>query len=330
MDIKELQTEHKTKLSFLTKHPPGLLIAASFLLSIPIAGYILREVFRRRNIHLMQKPLENYQPVPDEAIFLESKPRYFGGIPKSCRHAVLFLHGFSSSPQEFDTLAPLLKAANSCYYAPTLTGYGLNDFRLLYQIRADDWRRDASAGYEMLSSFADEVSVIGHSTGANLALYVASKYPVKHLILSAANLAPSMKDEKFKFLINSPVLGAFFRLAIPVFVKPIRRKDPIRGDTLDPATAGKGFSYRALPLQSLRALWHLQDETPTQGLQYKKMHYFYGIHDLSVNNQASMEKLKKSGNEFAVHAFTNSAHNILEDFDKQNVIQQMSEIIRSV
>lgn len=330
MDRVKLQTEQKTDLSFLSKHRPGLLMAASMLLSIPIVGYILREVFRRRNTRVMQKQLKRYQTVSDEATFLESRPRYFGGAPKPCRHAVLFLHGFSSSPQEFDTLAPLLQSANICYFAPALTGYGLNDFRLLYQIRADDWRRDAAAGYEMLSSFADEVSVVGHSTGANLALYVASKYPVKHLILSAANLAPSLQDQKFKQLINSPILGAFFRLAVPVFVKPIRRRDPIRGDTLDPASAGIGFSYRALPMQSLRALWQLQDETPTQELCYQNMHYFYGIHDLSVNNQASIHKLIKAGNEFSVHAFTNSAHNILEDFDKQDVIKQMSEIIRSV
>ncbi len=224
---------------------------------------------------------------------------------------------------------PLLQTMGISYYAPVMTGYGLDDFRLLYQIKPDDWRRDAALAYELLATFADEVSVVGHSTGANLALYIASKYPVRNLISVQPTLAPSVRDQKFKKLVNSPFIGSLFRMAMPVFVKPIRRRDPIRGDTLDPASAGKGFSYRALPLQSLRTLWSLQDETPVSGLNYKHMHYFYGTQDLTVNNQASIDKLVQHGNDFTCHAFDHSAHNILEDFDRAQVTSEMAEILSS-
>jgi carboxylesterase len=315
--------------SYLWEHKSGLLISAGILLSIPMVGFIAREILRRRNTHFMQTGISQFHSIPEEATYREAKARIFGGIKKPYPHAVLLLHGYSSSPQEFDTLIPLLQAANIPYYAPTLTGYGLDDFRLLYQIQPDDWRRDAAAGYEFLSSFADEVSVVGHSTGANLALYVASKYPVRNLVLSAANLAPSDKDLRFKNLIDSPLFGSVIRMAMPVFRKPIRRKDPIRGDTLDPSTAGIGFSYRALPLQSLRALWQLQDETPVKNLRFRQLDYFYGMQDLTVNNQASIEKLKSAGYVFGIHPYKHSAHNILEDYEKAEVTSVISSLLTS-
>ena len=316
-------------LTFLRRKRPGWLLAAGVAASLPVVGFILRETLRRRNKLLMQSKISHFTPVPGEAGFAESKPRHFGGKKKPFRHAVLLLHGFSSSPMEFTNLIPRLEAADISYYAPLLTGYGLDDFRLLYQVQADDWRRDAALAYELLSSFADEVSVVGHSTGANLALYVASKYPVRRLILSAANLAPSEQDEKVKKMVNSTFLGALFRMAMPVVKKPVRRRNPERGDTLDPSTARKGFGYLAIPLQSVRALWKLQDETPVSGLKFNSMHYLYGLQDLSVNNQASVDILRENRNEFTIDAYSNSAHNILEDFEKEAVFTRICEILDS-
>ena len=318
-----------SQLTFLRKKRPKLLIFAGIAASLPAVGFILREIIRQRNKHLMQSKIAQFTPLPGEAAFLESKARHFGGKKKPFQHAVLLLHGFSSSPMEFNNLIPRLEAANISYYAPLLSGYGIDDFRLLYQVRAEDWRRDAASAYELLSSFADEISVIGHSTGANLALYVASKYPVKRLILSAANLEPSIQDEKMKEIVNSTFLGALFRMAMPVVKKPVRRKNPSRGDTLDPATAGKGFGYSAIPLQSVRALWRLQDETPVYGLKYITMHYLYGLLDLSVNNHASIQILRDNENVFTVDAYSNSAHNILDDFEKEAVINRICEILTS-
>lgn len=327
VDDLELGKEEGSHLTYLQRRRPGLLIAAGIAASIPAVGFIVREIFRRRNKHLMQESIAQFSPVSGEASFMEARPRHFGGKKKPLHHAVLLLHGFSSSPMEFSTLIPHLEQASIPYYVPLLTGYGMDDFRLLYQVRADDWRRDAAAAYELLSSFAEEISVVGHSTGANLALYVASKFPVRHLVLSAANLAPSVKDEKLKHIVNSTFLGAVFRMAMPVVKKPVRRKDPERGDTLDPATAGKGFGYRAIPLQSVRALWKLQDETPVSGLKCRSMHYLYGLQDLSVNNQASICILQENGNAFTIDAFSNSAHNILDDFEKEAVVARIFGIL---
>ncbi len=44
-----------SKLSFLSKHRPGLLLAASILVTIPVVGFIGREILRRRNTHLHAK-----------------------------------------------------------------------------------------------------------------------------------------------------------------------------------------------------------------------------------------------------------------------------------
>jgi esterase/lipase len=321
--------EEGSHLTYLRRRRPGLFVSAGIAASIPVVGFIVREVFRKKNKHLMQESIAQFSPVSGEASFMEARPRHFGGKKKPFRHAVLLLHGFSSSPMEFSHLIPHLENANIPYYAPLLTGYGMDDFRLLYQVQADDWRRDAALAYELLSSFADEVSVVGHSTGANLALYVASKYPVRRLILSAANLAPSEQVEKVKKMVNSTFLGALFRMAMPVVKKPVRRRNPERGDTLDPSTARKGFGYRTIPIQSVRALWKLQDETPVSGLKFNSMHYLYGLQDLSVNNQASVDILRENRNEFTIDAYCNSAHNILEDFEKEAVFTRICEILNS-
>ena len=230
------------------------LLAALCLLAV----YGLVRAVEYHNTCLFHAYMSRFTPVPDVGTFQEARSRAYSGGPR-VRRGVLLLHGYSASPQEFELLCQKLQKAGIAYYAPQLTGFGDNDLGLLREVRAEDWMRDALNAYDTLAAFTDEVSVLGHSNGGALATFVAENRPVKHLILSGPNILPEESDLIFKRLLNTWIVGSLLQDLVPVFKKPTRAGRVLDVDTLDPAAAQRSFHDPALPTNSLRALWDVQD-----------------------------------------------------------------------
>lgn len=295
------------------------LLAGATLLA---ARGTLREVRRRKTAgHLRQ-----FTPLAELASYAEAQPRLYAGAAR-VPHGVLLLHGYSASPYELGVLTDELERAGIPYYAPLLTGHGLDNLRLLAAIEPADWLRDAITAYDLLAGLAGDISVVGHSTGASLAVYVAQRRRVRRLILSGPNLVPAPHDRRYKTLLIMPILGAALLWLLPLVAKPVRPGRVTWTDVRDPEAARRGFSYATLPTRSLRAQWALQEIIDVTRAGFETLTLLYGEQDLTVDIEALARLLDGHGIPYTRLAFADSGHNVLQDYDKLAAARAVVDIL---
>lgn len=102
------------------------------------------------------------------------------------RIAVLFLHGFNSSPHALREWAQLTADAGYRVALPRLPGHG-TDWRELNATRWRDWYSCAERELLALDAGADQVFIAGHSMGGSLGLRLAAHLPDAVAGLSLVN-----------------------------------------------------------------------------------------------------------------------------------------------
>ena len=131
----------------------------------------------------------------------ESKPMDVG-MPflvkgKSKNVGVLLAHGYMAAPREVEKLARYLGRIGLWVYVPRLKGHGTSPDDLARR-SYHDWMVSMDHGYAIISSICKRVVVGGFSTGAGLALDLASR--VKEVAGVFAVAAPmTLKDFSSKF-----------------------------------------------------------------------------------------------------------------------------------
>ncbi len=291
-----------------------------------LALWAIIKIVEYSNILYTQRYLSQFRHVPELATYREAEQRVYGGRRKAPQ-AVLLLHGWSSGPADFAPLYPLLEEAGIPYLAPQITGFGLDNLRLLRAASAQDWLRDALHTYDILAAQAEQVDIVGHSNGGALAAYVAMHRPVRHLILIGPNLTVQPADRIYKQILHTPVLSAMFEQVLPVFRKPVRPGRVAPVDTVDPESARRAFAYPALPLRALRTLWDVQDQVHLRQVRCTDLHLFYGERDQSVDIPELQRNLDQQGIRYQAHGYANSAHNLLEDYDQQAAARDILKVL---
>ena len=299
------------------------LIFVLFIISIIVSQIKVYKRISRKN-----RVLSKFNYDANTGVFNEAAVKFYGGKTK-LKHAVLLLHGYSCSPYYFRLLIEELKKNEIPYYAPLLTGFGQKDYRLLNQIKPEDWIRDALNAYDLLAGFFEEVSVLGHSNGGSLAVIIASQRPVKHLILTGPNINIAASDKYFKDILNIPVISSILKFYVPVFEKPFRPNRITNVDTLDTTAALESFHYSALPVNSLTALWELQDKADITKMKFENLAVMYGKYDLTVDMKMLLDALNKNSIKYQNIIISNSAHNIFEDYDKKYAVKITVDILKS-
>lgn len=103
-------------------------------------------------------------------------------------HAVMLIHGFSSSPREMRALGEILYRHHYIVYGALLPGHGTTPDDLAQQ-QVENWQTTIRRGYTALNQKGLKVSVAGISTGALLTLDLARRADLEKIIL----LAPFLK-----------------------------------------------------------------------------------------------------------------------------------------
>ncbi len=114
---------------------------------------------------------------------MTDRPADPGPLP-SC----LVLHGLGGGPFELGPLIDALAAAGARVSAPILPGHGGPGPRMPASTWAE-WAASAEAGFDALAAGGGPVVVVGFSTGATLAMLLATRRPVARLVLLAPFLA---------------------------------------------------------------------------------------------------------------------------------------------
>ncbi len=118
---------------------------------------------------------------------------------------VLLLHGFTGSPAEMRMLGDYLHERNFTVLAVRLPGHGTCVEDLDKSVWRE-WYQAAEDGYYLLRELCSEVSVVGISLGALLALHLAARYSIEKVV--AISTPIRLYDKRAAFL---PVYRLFRR-----------------------------------------------------------------------------------------------------------------------
>ena len=124
------------------------------------------------------------------------------------KRGVLFVHGFTGSPHDFEYMASRVHEMGFTVSVPRLPGHGTcgEDF---LKTGSRDWLRRAFDAYYDLSAVCDEVSVVGLSMGGAIAIVLAAALKPKKLVTLAA--ATHVRDWR----VSIAWLVGLFRNRIP-------------------------------------------------------------------------------------------------------------------
>ena len=90
------------------------------------------------------------------------------------RVGCLMLHGFMGSPVSSHDMAKFLAKHGITVHCPLLPGHG-NLPHKLYKVSRKAWMAEAEEALDKIRNLADQIFVMGHSMGAVLSAYLASK-----------------------------------------------------------------------------------------------------------------------------------------------------------
>ena len=93
-------------------------------------------------------------------------------------YALVYLHGFSASPQEgYPTNVEFAKRYGMNYYAPILAGHGVEGEDVFLTITPADWINSAKEAIATGQLIGEKVIVMSCSTGSTLSVYLAAENP---------------------------------------------------------------------------------------------------------------------------------------------------------
>jgi len=158
--------------------------------------------------------------------------------------AVVLLHGYTNSPAQYATFAPLLVQRGINVFVPRMPEHGYADrmTKALAHLTAEMLVASASQALDIACGLGREVAVLGISMGGTLAAHAAQF----RSIARAVPVAPEFALLKLPHPLSRLAAGAL--RALPNF---FLWWDPRVGERQTPATAYPRFSSRALA-QTLR------------------------------------------------------------------------------
>ncbi len=177
-----------------------------------------------------------------------------GGVLPSC----LALHGLGGGPYELGPVLDGLRAGGLVVSAPVLPGHE-GPGPVMPASSWVDWAAAAEAAFDALAAPGGPVVVVGFSTGATLALHLATRRPVAGLVL----LAPFLTIRFSRFVPLRPLL--YLRHLARVVPHLPRRgaavRDPEARRRLRTASRFRTFSLGAT-LSALELIEHVEPLVP--------------------------------------------------------------------
>lgn len=217
-------------------------------------------------------------------------------------HALLIIHGFSSSPAVYRYLIPQIQHYDAIV-CPILPGHA-ESIEAFSHSKAADWLATAIKSCDELLKEYKKVDVLGLSLGGLLACELSQLFPINHLYL----LAPAIK---LKLRLNTVI-----KLAQVLKCLGFHHLRNSAGNMLTNEHAE--IAYRKLPISALIEMLNFARQyqwvPPTCPVDL-----FLGTHDLIVDSQ-QVEQLFALLPNVAIHWLKNSAHVLPLEDDLKEIV----------
>lgn len=132
--------------------------------------------------HLVRRYEETVPRDPVTGIIRGAEPRDLGD--PAAPNAVLFVHGFNGTPNNFNDLPDRVATAGWCVRAMLLPGHGTKPHDM-EETTGDELRAAVLGELRALKQAHEKVVLVGHSLGGALATLTAADEPVDGLVLAA-------------------------------------------------------------------------------------------------------------------------------------------------
>ncbi|MFD2113361.1 alpha/beta hydrolase [Thiorhodococcus fuscus] len=285
----------------------GILVLVAVTLRLGLLTYGLWKI---------NNPQQGFGSVRDTNTILDCQPMSYSCQPKK-PHVVILLHGFTSSPMIFDHIAKELKDNEIDFHAPLIVGFGLIRHDLLFSLREEDWVRQLTELYDLLSSQYEEISVIGHSLGGLLAVYLSQIRPVKHLIVAAPAIFPDPAQRLYRFLGHSQVSARLIAWMLPFLPKLRRKGRSTANDVLLDDAATRYFQYPVAPVRGVFNIMKLQSRVDFAQAQFQTFDLLFGTQDLTVDSNKIRQHIEGLNIPHRSHRFDDTAHNPFVDYESE-------------
>jgi len=256
----------------------------------------------------------------------ESKPKNIGqpvllSSASGSSAGILLIHGYMAAPAEMRGLADFFHERGYTVYVPRLKGHGTAPEDLA-RVSYDDWIESAEEGYVILKHMCDKIFVGGFSTGAGLALDLATR--VKGLDGVFA-VAPPMKLMDF---------GAYFVPAIDIWNQMMKKarlgniaKEFIRNDP-----ENRDINYVRNPIAGVRQLERFMDrlEPKLETIDVPVL-VVQSRNDPVVNPESTQKLFNKLGSDHKeFYLFDFNRHGILLGKGATRVYRAIAAFIESI
>ncbi|MBL8027684.1 MAG: alpha/beta fold hydrolase [Fibrobacteres bacterium] len=135
--------------------------------------------YLRRPFSLKHEEEGFHERTPETGIIVGAEP-YF--LPGTNGEAVLFLHGYTSTPRDLRGVAEALNRIGYTAQGILFPGHGTKPTDL-DKVTWQEWYSAAVEAYEHLKTSHSKVHVVGFSMGGSIALHLAANYDVGKLVL---------------------------------------------------------------------------------------------------------------------------------------------------
>jgi carboxylesterase len=253
------------------------------------------------------KGIQRERPWPRDpvtGVILGAEPFAFGSSSGS--HAILFLHGWSSTPRELRFLAQRCADAGFHCRGPLLKGHATR-LKDLVPTRFSDYLEQSLREFDALAAAHKRVSVCGLSMGGLLGLHLATVRPVANLVLVAPFLSPTGKTFG---LPNRWLIGR-----VPLSGNITKREG---GPVDEPLSRDTHISYHAMPAQSMvSVVVAARRFAPRVPEVTSPTLILHSIHDTTSDFAGSKLLIEKLGSEDkTLVAYNSGNHVITLDYQK--------------
>ena len=234
------------------------------------------------------------------------------------KDAILFIHGWSSTPRELRFLAEKFSDQFFCK-GILLPGHGTHPDNLI-DCHWEDYLSLAIKEFQELSQTYKRVFVIGLSFGGTLTLELCKTQKVEAAVL----IAPFIH-------LSSPSIFGYSKESIikrlPNFLPHIEKEK--NGGINDPIQFAQHVSYKRMPVDGLKNLFDSVEHF-TQNLEQinNPLLLLHSTSDRTSSFDNSIEILKKTGPiEKSLIVYTKSNHILTLDYDRLDVESKIMEWI---
>lgn len=239
-------------------------------------------------------------------VILGAEPFAFG----SGDHAVLFIHGWTSTPREMRFIGEKVGQKGFAAQGILLPGHG-RTLRSLQTTSFSDYLRHTEEAFGELMLKHDKVSIVGLSMGGLIGLHLAARRKVHGLVLYAPFIRPSGSTMG----ISNRRMAGLAKLWTDEIVKDVE------GPILDKAQLAEHIAYHAMPAAGLAdVVKAAEDMVPLLPRVTCPTLIMHAVGDRTSDFEGSLHLMKHLGSEDrTLIALSRSNHVITLDQERDRV-----------